>query len=107
MSEFDNFVDQAKSQVLYTQQSDDAVSAMLSFGKVNKRLTGNFIKWTAMVRSFSVVWRGRYLDRLNDLIEYMERQTLCEDGYSRKQAIEIKGEGVREEKAKKMGVLGL
>jgi hypothetical protein len=106
MPDTDVFQDAAKKEVLYEQSTSDEVGAMLDYGETNKFLTVKMARLMALRREVSADWLGNYHNLLLRFSVAIEMQQLHIDGYARKQAIEIKGEGVREEQSKG-GLFGL
>jgi hypothetical protein len=106
MPDSDVFQDQAKKEVLYEQSNSDEVAAMLDYTPTNKYLTVKMARLTAVMCELSSAWQGSYRCMLVNFATTVEMQQLHIDGYARKQAIEIKGEGVRAENAKG-GIMGL
>jgi hypothetical protein len=99
-----------KEEELYTVQGQDDVSLMVSYGDANKHLNSGLAQWAPPLLAIVAGFRGRYLEvfqeRLGVIVAHMEQQYSCIDGQTRKDAIMMKGEGVREAE-KKSGIKAL
>lgn len=109
----DKFVEKAKQEVLYDYEGgNDDVRLMLSQGEANSRVNEEMGRWGMAVGNLSRCWRGSWFDLFGGWGEELERRYICLNGYSRVQAIEMRGQSAiaeREvlEKKQRGGVLGL
>lgn len=109
----DKFVELAKDNVLYSYEGgSDDVRLMLERGEANSRINMEMGRWQMAVAGVTSCWRGNWKDMFADVGEVLERDYMVLNGYSRVQAIEMRGQGTvaqKEvlEKRERGGVLGL
>lgn len=106
------FVDRAKEEVLYEFSEGGDVERMLSFGPVNSRVNEGMAVWCVAGGRVTGTWRGKYHNLLGDVGEDLQKMLLCLNGYSRLQALEMRGRQTIDEyqaaqEKQKSGLLGL
>lgn len=109
MSDEQSYVDLIKQKVLYRQRQGGEVGMMLDYSDVNKIVNEEMARLNVMLLGTFDSWRGNWKGLLNDVIVHCEMQMMGLEGYSREQAIRMKGEVAKEEgmQQQKSGLLGL
>ena len=109
----DKFVERAKERLLYEfEGGNDDVRLMLERSDVNSRANCDMGRWTNAVVGVCDSWKGNWKGLLNYMGDQLEQKYLILNGYSRVQAIEMRGKSAvaeREvlEKKERGGLLGL
>lgn len=88
------FVDLAKEEVLYAYEGgSDDVRMMLERGDANSRINMEMGRWQMSVKGDTSTWLGNWCDLFDDVVDELERAYVVLNGYSRVQAIEMRGKG--------------
>ena len=109
----DKFVEKAKDEVLYSYEGgSDDVRMMLSRGEANSRSNMEMGRFAMAVGGITSNWKGKWKDMFAELENILESKYMILNGYSRVQAIEMRGQSSiagREvlEKKERGGLLGL
>lgn len=107
MSNDTSYVDEIKQKVLYERRNRGEIALMLDYGAANKFLNGDGAgaQWAVEISAINNTWKGNWKGLFEDYIEHCELQMLGLDGYSREQAIRMKGEIAKLERDKDSGGL--
>lgn len=112
MPDLQSFREQAIQQQLYEFQEGGDVERMLEMGPVNSRVNTEMAWWCLAVAGVASNWTGKYRNLFGCIENDLQRMMLVLDGYSRMQALEMRGRQTiaeyqaSQEKAKG-GLLGL
>jgi len=107
------YVDRAKEQVLYEYaDQEDSVRLMLQHGDVNSRVNEEMGRWIMAAGNMTKLMKGNWKNLLGSTVEDLQIQYLSLAGYSRVQAIEMRGmQSIAErevlEKKERGGLMGL
>lgn len=109
----DKFVEQAKDEVLYSYEGgSDDVRMMLSMGEANSRSNMEMGRFSVSTCGLTNCWRGNWKGMFGELPLSLESKYMILNGYSRVQAIEMRGQSTiagKEllEKKERGGILGM
>lgn len=109
----EKFGERAKAAVLYEQTRGGDIERMLERGPQNSRVNEAMARWIVAVRMITLNWRGKYFRLFDRVFEELQDMYLDMEGYSRKQAIELRAAEAsamaqqQEQAEKRGGLLGL
>ena len=90
----DKFVERAKEAVFYEMEGgNDDVRLMLQIGEANSRANTEMGRWQLSGFGLTDCWKGKWQGMFSEHGDRLERFYLILNGYSRVQAIEMKGQG--------------
>lgn len=102
----EEFIEKIKDRVIYRKGNVGDVQLMLEKSDTNKYTQVEFARIKESCLMVTRRWRGSYKDMLLSDMLSMEVEMLTMDGYSREQAIKMRGEVAKMEEKEGGGLLG-